>query len=143
MLNTLNGRLWLLTERYGNQDARKESSLQSRIEFLNLFRSVRKGKPEREKETPLTYFSCPHCDQSFSIQRQLTTHLSISHRRRVDWGKSYQRQRPVYRKAIQKLGGDDPPNTQFCCTRCTQVFETLRMLTTHLHVVHRRGIDWG
>ena len=48
-MNTLNGRLWLLTERYGNQDVRKEFSLQSRIEFLNLFRSVRKGKPERER----------------------------------------------------------------------------------------------
>ena len=115
---------------------------QNRISQLIQKREKRKAR-EREKETPLTYFSCPHCDQSFSIQRQLTTHLSISHRRRADWGKSYQRQRPVYRKAIQKPGGDDPPNTQFCCTRCTLVFETLRMLTTHLHVVHRRGIDLG
>ena len=115
---------------------------QNRISQLVQKRELRKAR-EKEKETPLSHFSCPHCDQSFSIQRRLTTHLSTSHRRRVDWGKSYQRQRPVHRKASQRLGGKDPPLTQFHCQRCTQVFEAQRMLTAHLHVVHKRGIDWG
>ena len=115
---------------------------QNRISQLVQKRELRKAR-EKEKETPLSHFSCPHCDQSFSIQRRLTTHLSTSHRRRVDWGKSYQRQRPVHRKASQRLGGKDPPLTQFYCPCCTQVFETQRMLTAHLHVLHKRRIDWG
>ena len=54
-----------------------------RMSYLRLKREKRKAR-EREKDEPLTSFSCPHCEQSFSVQRHLTSHISVTHKRRVD-----------------------------------------------------------
>ena len=112
-----------------------------RISYLKLKRAKRKAK-ESEKETPLASYSCHRCDQSFSVQRHLTTHLSVSHKRKVDWGKSYQRQRPV-RNVTRGPELCEPPLTHFKCPSCIMVFTKQSMLTAHLHTAHKRGIDWG
>merc|ERR1711911_266895 len=52
-----------------------------RISYLKLKRAKRKAK-ESEKETPLASYICHHFDQSFSVQRHLTTHLSVSHKKK-------------------------------------------------------------
>ena len=58
-----------------------------RISYLKLKRAKRKVM-ESEKETPLVSYSCHRCDQSCSVQRHLTTHLSVSHKRKVVWRKT-------------------------------------------------------
>ena len=112
-----------------------------RISYLKLKRAKRKAK-ESEKETPLNTYSCHRCDQSFSVQRHLTTHLSVSHKRKVDWGKSYQRQRPV-KKVTWGPELEEPPLTHFKCPSCKSLFTSQSMLTAHLHTVHKKGINWG
>ena len=112
-----------------------------RLSYLRLRREKRKAK-ESEKEKPLTSYNCPQCDQNFSVQRHLTTHISVSHKRRVDWGKSYQRQRPV-KRVTWGPELNEPPLTHFKCPSCALVFSKQSMLTAHLHTAHKRGIDWG
>ena len=111
------------------------------MSYLRLRREKRKAK-ESEKEKTLTSYNCPQCDQNFSVQRHLTTHISVSHKRRVDWGKSYQRQRPV-KRVTWGPELNEPPLTHFKCPSCALVFSKQSMLTAHLHTAHKRGIDWG
>ena len=103
-MTTPHWRLRLLTESCFNLNSRKESSLQREITCLILSRNVRKGESKGERKSNCSYFSCPFCYQSFSIQGYLTTNMSTSHKRRVDLGRSVQEAEASKKKNHSETG---------------------------------------
>lgn len=87
--------------------------------FLLPFSSTEKDKKIRQK----WFFNCPHCDQR--------------HRRGIDLGKSYKRQRPIRQAEVVTL------LTRLKCPYCRANITNQCIPTAHTHAMHKIGVDWG